>query len=177
MGDAFSLFGVAPARHDVFAVVAITDAVRGEILPEIAAGRLAGVGQFVFHGNSFQKFAFGVVGMFVAAIADGNGLGDVIGNGRRSGPDVAVAGNFAAIVEVVEHAKLLGQRVLVRSDVRAIHGDGRVAVADAEIAEDLIVGAVFLDDVNHVADFVFAGREGNAIGIAAAGVTIGEFAW
>ena len=42
--------------------------------------------------------------------------------------------------------------------------------ACAEIAEELIVGAIFLDDVDDMLDFVFAGGEGDLIGVALGGV-------
>jgi hypothetical protein len=65
---------------------------------------------------------------------------------------VAVAGNFSAVVEVVEHSELQRQFVLVGSDVFAIHGQRFVAVADGKVAKNLIVGAIFFQNVDHVAD-------------------------
>src|SRR5215467_1562932 len=110
--------------------------------------------------------------MFVAAISHGNRFGDVVGNRSRGGPDVAVARNVAADVEVVEHTILLRQRVLIWGDVRAIHGEGRIATADAKIAEHLIVGAILFDDVYHVLDPIWAGREADTVCVAAEGVAV-----
>jgi len=45
--------------------------------------------------------------------------------------------------------------VLVRSNGFAIHGQRRVAVADWQVAENLIVGAIFFQHVDHVADRIF----------------------
>ena len=88
---------------------------------------------------------------------------------------MAVTGDVAAVVKIVEDAKLFCEGMLVRSDVRPVHGEGGIAVADSEVAKNLIVGAVFLDDVDDVLDFVFAGREGNSVGIAAAGIAFRNF--
>jgi len=83
-----------------------------------------------------------------------------------------VAGDIAAVIEIIEHSKLLREGMLVRSDFRSVHGDGWVAVADSEIAKNLIERAVFLDDVNHVANVVFTGSERNMVHVAADGVAI-----
>jgi len=80
---------------------------------------------------------------------------------------VAVTGDVAAVIEIIENAELASKLVLVRSDVLAIHGERRIAVTDSQIAEHLIVGAILLDDVDDVADFVSAAREDYPIGIAA----------
>src|SRR4029077_4203592 len=88
---------------------------------------------------------------------------------------MAIARNVSAIVKVIEYAKLFCERVLVWCDVRAIHGDGGITVADAKIAEDLIVRTVFLDDVNHVTNAVFASRKRHAIRISSAGISFHDF--
>ena len=83
----------------------------------------------------------------------------IVGADGGVGPDVAIAGDFAGVVKIVEHAELQGQLMQVGRDVFAEHGQAGVAVADAlavllQVAEDLIVGAVFLDDVDDVLDAV-----------------------
>jgi len=83
---------------------------------------------------------------------------------------VAVAGDVTAIIEIIKNTKLARELVLIRRDIRAIHGDGRVAVGFLDIAKNLIVGAILLDDVNDVANFVVTSGEGNVIGIALRGV-------
>ena len=88
---------------------------------------------------------------------------------------MAIARNVAAIVKVIEYAKLFCERVLVWCDVGAIHGDGGITVADAKIAEDLIVRAVFLDDVNHVTNLVFASHKCHAIRVSSAGISFRDF--
>ncbi len=75
-----------------------------------------------------------------------------------------IAGDFAGVVEVVEHAELQRQLVNVGRDRFAVHGEFGIAVADGlavllEVAEDLIVGAILLDDVDDVLDAAI-GRAG-----------------
>src|ERR1700734_2800412 len=78
---------------------------------------------------------------------------------------MAVAGNFSAVVEIVEHAELQGERVLVRSDVGAVHGKGWIAVANFQIAENLVIGAVLFDYIDDVLDGILAARELDRSGI------------
>src|ERR1039458_9552670 len=56
-----------------------------------------------------------------------------------------------------QHTKLQGEFVLIGRDRRAIHGQARVAIAHrlaalAQVAKNLIVSPVLLDDVNDVLD-------------------------
>ena len=154
--------------------MAISDVVFGKVLPEKAAGGFSGIGQFVLCGNAEKKFAFGVVGVFTGTVADGPGFLDVVGDGGGSGPDVAIAGDVAAVVEVVEDAELAGEFVLIRGDVFTVHGYFGVAVGFGEVAKELIVGAIFLDDVNDVVNLVFAGGEWYAINVALGGIGFGD---
>src|ERR1700737_2057793 len=112
--------------------------------------------------------------MFVAAVTDGPGFGDVVGDGSSSGPDVAVTGHVAAIIEIVEDAELTGEFVLVGSDILAVHGQRAIAVASAEIAEDLIVSTILFNNVNHVMDFVFTAGKSYPVRIAAYSVGFGD---
>ncbi len=72
---------------------------------------------------------------------------------------MAVAGNFSAIVEIIKHAELQRELVLIGRDVGAVEGDGGIAVADFQVAENLIVSAVFFDDVDDVLDGIRARRQ------------------
>src|SRR5262249_50589023 len=67
-------------------------------------------------------------------------------------PLVAVRGQHAAVVEVVEQRERVGQAVLVRRHGRPIRVVRRAAVALRQITEDLVVGAVLLDDQEDVLD-------------------------
>ena len=77
---------------------------------------------------------------------------DVVGGVGGVGPLVAVGAHFAVAVEVVEQHELLGDGVVVGRDLAAEQAQARVAVALGDIAEDLVVGAVLLDDVDDVLD-------------------------
>ncbi len=55
-------------------------------------------------------------------------------------------------VEIVEQHELLGEKVLVGGDILTEHHQRWVAVAARHVAEDLVVGAVLLDDVDDVLD-------------------------
>ena len=79
---------------------------------------------------------------------------------------MAVSRNFSAVIEVVEHAELQCEFVLVGSDVLAVHGQRRIAIADFQIAENLIVGAVFLEHVDDVLDRIPPAGKGNSSGVA-----------
>ena len=65
--------------------------------------------------------------------------------------------------------------MLVGRDVRAIHRQRGIAVADADVAEELIVGAIFLDDVNHVVNRILATFERNGVRPSAHQVAIEHF--
>ena len=57
--------------------------------------------------------------------------------------------------------------MLVGSDVFTIHAERGIAISRFEIAEDLIVGAIFFDDVNHVANGILPARKLKLAGICA----------
>ncbi len=67
-----------------------------------------------------------------------------------------VARDFARIVEVVEHPKLIGEFVLIGCNFAAIHGQRWIAVTDPKISEHLVVGAILFDDVDYVANRILA---------------------
>src|SRR6202008_3579185 len=82
--------------------------------------------------------------------------------------------NIATVIKIVEHAELPGEFVLIRSDVLTVHGQPGIPVRSRDVTEDLIVSAIFLDDVDDVANPVFAGGEGHAITVAASGIGFGD---
>ncbi len=69
---------------------------------------------------------------------------------------MSVAGNFAAVVEVVEDAELPRQCVLVRRDVFTVHNQRRIAIGLTDVAEELVVSTVFFDNVDHVVNRIAA---------------------
>ena len=86
----------------------------------------------------------------VAAGRGGESALGVIADERLHQPRMAVEADGAAGMEVVENHVFLGQRVMIRRDGAAEHGEFGIAVGLGQIAEDLIVGAVLLDDEQHV---------------------------
>ncbi len=75
-------------------------------------------------------------------------------SGRDGGarPVVPVGADVGIDVEVVQQHELARQPVVVRRHFFSEQREGRIAVADAEITEHLVIGAVLLDDVDDVAD-------------------------
>src|SRR5260370_35825895 len=87
-------------------------------------------GDSLLEGKFCSDAAAGIISALFAAIADGPRLLVVVAGGRGRRPGVAVAGNFSAVVEIVEHAELQRQLVLVGRDVGSIHGERGIAVAN-----------------------------------------------
>ena len=79
---------------------------RGEIAPEIAAGRLLHVGNFLKQRIAVGHHALIIVSAFRAAVSMRPGFLEIVGADGGVGPDVAFAGDFARIVEIIEHAEL-----------------------------------------------------------------------
>ena len=65
---------------------------------------------------------------------------------------MAVGAEHAAAIEVVEQHELVDQLVMVGRHLLAEDAQIGVAVAPLHVAEHLVVGAVLLDDVQHVLD-------------------------
>ena len=65
---------------------------------------------------------------------------------------MAVLGNLAVAVEVVQKHELLRQCVLIRRHLAPEEHQFRVAIALWEVAENLVVSAVLFENVNYVLD-------------------------
>jgi hypothetical protein len=65
---------------------------------------------------------------------------------------VPVVADLGVHVEVVEEDEFPGQGVGVGGDLFPEQAEARVAVALLEVAQDLVVGAVLPDHVEHVLD-------------------------
>src|SRR5208337_3421011 len=115
------VLALAPHGGDELSVDAIAEAAVGEVIPEETGAGVIDVGDSLLERKLFGDGAAGVVGSLFAAIADGPRLLVVVGGSRSSRPDVAVAGDLSAVVEIVEHSELERELVLVGSDVFAIH--------------------------------------------------------
>jgi len=141
-GDTLLAFGVFPAglgKHP-FAVIAKAFAVRQRVIPQ-ETGR--GPGQRI-----------GAILAFAAGITAGSVGGDLtfhvfVGDGAV-GPLVAVGALDPGAVGVVQQDKLPGDPVLVGRELFAEDAEAGVTVAFGHVAENLVVGAVFLDDVDDV---------------------------
>ena len=114
-------------------------------IPEVAAGGA---------GGGVEAPLGGIGKLLAAVVAVGKGplpLDEVGGVGPHA-PLVAVGADFALDVEVVEEDELPGEGMMVRRDALGEQAERRVAVPLRHVAEDLIVGPVFLDDIDHVGD-------------------------
>src|SRR5450755_2562266 len=74
---------------------------------------------------------------------------------------MAVSGDVPAVIKVVEHSELQGEFVLVGRNLSAVHGQRRIAVAGWQIAEDLVVGAIFSENVDDMPNRIPAACELN----------------
>src|SRR5579862_15122 len=69
---------------------------------------------------------------------------------------MAVTRNFSTVVKIVEHAELQSQLVLIRSDIGAVERERGVAVPRLQVAENLIVGAIFFNYVDDMLNGILA---------------------
>lgn len=81
-------------------------------------------------------------------------LSEVVGP-RRDGPVPSRIAALAGDKEIIERDEVAGQGVVIRAQILGEESEMRVAVANLKVAEYLIVGPVFLDDVDDVTN-VFA---------------------
>ena len=114
---------VAPHSIHEFAVVAIGQTMAGDVVPEEAGAGIIDIGLVVLEGKLVGDRALEVIGALFAAVGDLPGFFVVVAGDGGGGPEMSVAGNFSAVVKIVEHAELQGQLVLVRRDVGAVHGE------------------------------------------------------
>src|ERR1700686_1493149 len=83
---------------------------------------------------------------------------------------MTVARNFSAVVKIIENAELKRQLVLVGRDVGAVERKGWVAVAnlsfaDIKITENLVIGSILFDHVDHMLDGILSAGELDLPGI------------
>src|ERR1035437_9646256 len=121
----------------VLAPVPGADAMAGGVVPQESG---AGVGQRVA----------AVVGVAAGVVADR--AGEVLVDECLSQPLVAIGGHRSRRVDVVQQRPFNGQGVIVRGGGAAELGQGGSTVTAGVVAEDLVVGAVLLDDEEHVLD-------------------------
>src|SRR5579859_601081 len=166
------MVSVAPLRIYKLPINAKTYMITSEVVPENSCARIVHVGLIVVERKFFGDLALKVVGALLAAVGDLPCFFVVVGGDRCSGPDVSVAGDLSAVVEIVEHAKLSRQCVLIGRDVFAVKSERGIAVSNFQIAEDLIEGAILFHHVNHVLDGILAGGECDRAGIAGKAIVV-----
>ena len=132
-------------------------AVSSVVAPEISAARFVDVRDLLLQRITLGHHTFVVVAALATAIRLLPGLLKIIRADGRIRPDVAVARHLAGVKEVIEHAELKGEIMQVGCNCLPKHRQAGIAVAHllailAEVAEDLIVGPILLNDVNHVLD-------------------------
>ena len=128
---------------------------RRQVAPDVSAGRLVHVGNLLQQRIAVRHHALEIVRALAAAIVLLPGLLQIIRADGRIRPHVPIARHLARIEEVIEHAELQRQLVLVGSNRLAIHGQAGIAISHRlsvllQIAKNLIVGAILLDDVDDV---------------------------
>ena len=157
-GPAVAVVRVVPRR--ALAVVAEADAVLVRVVPQVADRRgrrrprhRRVVGQRLRRELLGQRHELAVVASVVRpGVVERPDLVDVVGRRRLGRPWVAVLRHLRVDVEVVEQREPAGERALVRRRAVLEQVERRVAVALAQVAEDLVVGAVLLDHVDDVVD-------------------------
>ena len=92
------------------------------------------------------------IGEAALRIVHGRRLFEQVGRARRGRPGPAGARLLSRIVEIVERRELARKAMVVRRQRPAEDGEMRIAVADLQVAQHLVVGAVLLDDEDDVAD-------------------------
>src|SRR6202040_2870373 len=70
----------------------------------------------------------------------------------RRAPWPAISAHLARVEEIIERHETPGESVLVGRNCGTEESEVRFAIATPQISQDLIVGSVFLDDVDHVTD-------------------------
>ena len=93
----------------------------GDVVPKKAGRGIVNVGLLVVKRIFIGDRALEVVGPLLAAIGDLPGFLVIVRGNRRRRPEMTIPGDFAAVIKVIEHAKLQGKLVLVGRDVCAIH--------------------------------------------------------
>src|SRR5262249_28266821 len=117
----------------------------------------------------------------IAAREAAKGLLQVVGDVSLVDPLMPIGAEDATAIEVIEQRKLPHEGMVVGRYAFAEHHQAGVAVAFLQVAEDLVIGAVFLDDIDNVLDdrrlTVTLGhryRLGVSAGLLEAGQTIGK---
>ena len=129
---------------DEFAVASVGHLGRFGSVPKITAGGLR---------NLESPLArIGVFTVLIVAVTHRPYPLDEVRRVSTHGPFVAIGTHFALDVEVVEQHELAGESMMVRGDGFGKQAQGGIALPLRHVAQHLIVGAVFFDDVNAMAN-------------------------
>ncbi len=128
---------------DELAIAAIRDPLLGRLVPDVAAGR---------SGRLEQAPLGGVGDPAIATIADRPDPLDEVARIRPHRPFMPVGADLAVHVEVVQQHEFASQRMVVGRDGLGEQAEVRLAVALGHVAEDLVVSAILLDDIDDVLD-------------------------
>src|SRR5437660_1143970 len=74
---------------------------------------------------------------------------------------MSVPGDITTAIKIIQNPKLSGEDMLIRGYVFAVHGQTWISIAWLQIAKNLVVGTIFFDDVDHVANRIVAPGKGN----------------
>ena len=91
-----------------------------------------------------------IIAESVAVAESTKGFVEVVGGIGFGAPGMTVGGVDAAAIEVVEQHILLGQCVMIGRNKCRVNAKVRIAVALWQIAKHLVIGFVFLEDVEDV---------------------------
>src|SRR5207237_10391809 len=111
----------------------INEGVTGYVIPEKPSGRIIDIGQVVVEHVFVSNRAPEIVGALFAPIIDLPGLLVIVTGDGGGGPEMTITGDFPAVVEVIQHAELQRQLMLVGRDIPTVHRERRVAIADFTI--------------------------------------------
>src|SRR5206468_5008725 len=114
---------LAPFSFDKFAIIAVSEIVASDVIPEKASRGVVYIRfanfQWIFVGYR----ALIVIYSLFATINDLPGFFVVVAINCRGRPIVPIARDLAAVIEIIEHTELQGELVLVRRDVGTVHGE------------------------------------------------------
>ncbi len=158
---------LSAAIGDEFTVTAIAHAGLARAIPQVSTGR-RGDRKDSFAG--IREFA-----RLVMSIIHGPHLFDEIRRIRGHTPFVAVRADLALDIEIVEQNEVSSELMKIRGNPLREQAKFGVPIPLGHIAEDLVVGPVFLDDIQAVLDWRMAadrdrdraigGRHGRHTGI------------
>src|SRR6476620_2017762 len=126
------------------------------VIPDVSGRGSVHIGHTTFKREFVSDSALKIIGTFTTAIYDLPSLFVVVAGDSGRTPFVAVARNFPAVVKIIQHAELQRQLMLVRGNVLPIKSQRGISIAHFQVTEYLVIGAIFFDDIDHVADRIGA---------------------